>query len=296
MEIKQEIAQVQKRPETFADIRKDAEARFRELVEAWMQRRSTFQTTLGAMQAFNSVFDRLEAAHKRERTIDENTSDGYHTFQELYRYRMLYNTAFFNMLARHTDIPVVKSRRHGDGEPCFGGGWFIVMAQLPTGQVSNHYEDRYWDLFYVPEAEKAPVWDGHTPNDAADRLELFLEMRELLIKSTENVNSASISDSRDNCGDSARLREALEFCVKGMCGFCRMDAEARGMSTRCVHGCEALLKAKAALAAPPRNCDRPECATTKAAQDVWRKEDGGKTAYYEWLLATYKKGDNNGNE
>lgn len=46
----------------------------------------------------------------------------------------------------------------------------------------------------------------------------------------------------------------------------------------------------AALAAPPRNCDRPECATTKEAQDVWRKEDGGKTAYYEWLLATSTKG------
>ena len=41
-----------------------------------------------------------------------------------------------------------------------------------------------------------------------------------------------------------------------------------------------------ALAAPPRNCDRPECATTKSAQEVWRKEDGGKTAYYEWLLET----------
>ena len=27
-----------------------------------MQRRSTFQTTLGAMQAFNNVFDRIEAA------------------------------------------------------------------------------------------------------------------------------------------------------------------------------------------------------------------------------------------
>ena len=45
------------------------------------------------------------------------------------------------------------------------------------------------------------------------------------------------------------------------------------------------------LAAPPRNCDRPECATTKAAQDVWRKEDGGKTAYYEWLLAASTKGE-----
>ena len=45
-----------------------------------------------------------------------------------------------------------------------------------------------------------------------------------------------------------------------------------------------------ALAAAPRNCDRPECATTKAAQDVWRKENGGKTAYYEWLLAAYTEG------
>ena len=47
---------------------------------------------------------------------------------------------------------------------------------------------------------------------------------------------------------------------------------------------------KPSLSAPPRNCDRPECATTKEAQDVWSKEDGGKTAYYEWLLATYTEG------
>ena len=46
----------------------------------------------------------------------------------------------------------------------------------------------------------------------------------------------------------------------------------------------------AALSAPPRNCDRPECVTTKSAQEVWRKEDGGKTAYYEWLLETSTKG------
>ena len=49
--------------------------------------------------------------------------------------------------------------------------------------------------------------------------------------------------------------------------------------------------AESALAAPPRNCDRPECATDKAAQDVWNKEDGGKTAYYEWLLQQYKEGE-----
>ena len=52
--------------------------------------------------------------------------------------------------------------------------------------------------------------------------------------------------------------------------------------------------AESALAAPSRNCDRPECATTKSAQDVWRKEDGGETAYYEWLLAASTKGAKEG--
>lgn len=98
-------------------------------------------------------------------------SDGYHTFNELYRYRMLYNAAFFNLLPRKC---VHKSRKHNDGEPCFGGGWFIVMANLPTGQISNHYELKYWDLFQIPEREVADEWDGHTPEEAADRLYKYL--------------------------------------------------------------------------------------------------------------------------
>lgn len=106
---------------------------------------------------------------------DENASDGYHTFKELYRYRLLYNAAFFNELAKRGDIEVVKSWRHNDGDAVFGGGWFIVMAQLPTGQISNHYEAKDWDLFHIPEVYVAPVWDGHTPNDAANRIEKFIQ-------------------------------------------------------------------------------------------------------------------------
>lgn len=98
-------------------------------------------------------------------------SDGYHTFNELYYYRMLYNAAFFNMLPKEW---VHKSKRHNDGEECFGGGWFIVMANLPTGQVSNHYELKDWDLFQIPEKEVADRWDGHTPQEAADRLYKYL--------------------------------------------------------------------------------------------------------------------------
>lgn len=100
-------------------------------------------------------------------------SDGYHTFDELYRYRMLYH-AWAVKAWLHAGCPVVKSKRHHDGEPCFGGGWFIVSAQLPSGQVSNHYEDKYWDLFECLEADRAPEWDGHTPNAAADRIEQAL--------------------------------------------------------------------------------------------------------------------------
>lgn len=98
-------------------------------------------------------------------------SDGYHTFNELYYYRMLYNAAFFNLLPKEL---VHKSKRHHDGKECFGGGWFIVMANLPTGQISNHYELKDWDLFQIPEKDTADEWDGHTPQEAAERIHKYL--------------------------------------------------------------------------------------------------------------------------
>lgn len=101
-------------------------------------------------------------------------SDGYHTFNELYEYRLLYNAAFFNELAKQDLYNVHKSKKHSDGEECFGGGWFIVMADLPTGQISNHYELKDWELFQVPEREKANKWDGHTPQDVAQRMRRYL--------------------------------------------------------------------------------------------------------------------------
>lgn len=99
----------------------------------------------------------------------ENPRDEYHTMDELYEYRMLYNAhAACGWLLQ--GIPVVKSWKHSDGEPCFGGGWFIVSAELPTGQVTNHYKAEHWDLFNVPEVELPPAYDGHSPTDAANRL------------------------------------------------------------------------------------------------------------------------------
>ena len=114
----------------------------------------------------------LDWLEKQEEPEDKGEiSDGYHTFNELYWYRTLYNAAFFNMLPKEI---VHKSKRHHDGEECFGGGWFIVMANLPTGQISNHYELKDWDLFQIPEKEIADKWDGHTPQESAERLHKYL--------------------------------------------------------------------------------------------------------------------------
>jgi hypothetical protein len=106
--------------------------------------------------------------------ITENTSDGYHTFKELYAFRKAYNVALCNEWSKSGKCHVHKSFRHHDGELCFGGGWFIVVAVLPDGQISNHYEVKDWGLFDIPDTEKALYeFDGHTGADVIARLESY---------------------------------------------------------------------------------------------------------------------------
>ena len=130
-------------------------------------------------------------------------SDGYHTYDELYEFRKMYNAVLFSEWAviyytvlkdyenidvktLHPEIQrflnnikpkynVHKSWRHNDGELCFGGGWFIVSAMLPTGLISNHYKAEDWDLFKIPEVEKALYeFDEHTPQDVLERLKSLI--------------------------------------------------------------------------------------------------------------------------
>lgn len=106
----------------------------------------------------------------KEEEINENTSDGYHTFKELYEFRKIYNACLFNEWSEQGKYQVHKSKKHSDGEECFAGGWFIVVATLPTGDISNHYEMKDWDLFRCEERELAKEWDGHTSQDVVERL------------------------------------------------------------------------------------------------------------------------------
>lgn len=119
-----------------------------------------------------------------------DVSDGYHTFNELYRYRMLYNAALFkairlwhmSSLSGDGDafaLRTGKSKRHHDGTEPFGGGWFVVWVTLPDGSVIfNHYRMEYWNLFSADEHDTAPEWDGSTPEQEADMLETWLRSAE----------------------------------------------------------------------------------------------------------------------
>lgn len=97
-------------------------------------------------------------------------SDGYHTYNELYEFRKLYNAALFNEWAIAGKYDVHKSWKHNDGELCFNGGWFVVTAMLPTGQITNHYKAKDWNLFNIPDTEKAKYkFDNSTSNDVLNR-------------------------------------------------------------------------------------------------------------------------------
>lgn len=121
-----------------------------------------------------SLYTSEDALNQLIRTMKADTnkiSDGYHTFEELYEFRKVFNAALFNEWAQQGLYFVHKSKRHFDGEECFGGGWFIVVAYLPTGQISNHYELKDWGLFRCPAYEKAKTeFDGHTPQDVLERI------------------------------------------------------------------------------------------------------------------------------
>ena len=97
--------------------------------------------------------------------VTGDTSDGYHTFNELYHHRAVLFSVICN---EHHDI-AWKSKKHHDGT--MYEGMFIVGIDTPEGQATYHYDiEPYWNLFRVKELELAPEWDGHTSCEAIRRI------------------------------------------------------------------------------------------------------------------------------
>lgn len=102
--------------------------------------------------------------------ITGNTSDGYHTFNELYDHRRALFTIIVTIYCQYA----WKSRLHHDGTSY--EGWFIVGMDLPfgLGQISYHCQNEKWSTFeIITTKEKAPMWDGHSSQQVVERLEQF---------------------------------------------------------------------------------------------------------------------------
>ena len=93
-----------------------------------------------------------------------NVSDGDHSFSELYHHRAILTASLFNA---HKE-KCWKSMLHDTGD--MFDGYFIVGIETKNGQATYHYPIEYWGMFDVKELEKAPKWDGHTANDAIERI------------------------------------------------------------------------------------------------------------------------------
>jgi hypothetical protein len=107
-------------------------------------------------------------------TDTSQISDGYHTFAELYEHRHALTLALMKAMPRHFWF----SRRHADGELCFGDGeWFIVGAELPdSGKITYHLPMRLWRLAEMTgatELDRGHPWDGHTAADVVNRLKAW---------------------------------------------------------------------------------------------------------------------------
>ena len=112
------------------------------------------------------MFKAFEAAWRPD-PINGDTSDGYHTFNELYHHRAVLFAALQNA---YPDLSW-KAKKHADGT-MFNDS-FIAGINTPDGMYTYHCDLSEWDMFTCNEIEYAPEWDGHMPKDVGRVLSLY---------------------------------------------------------------------------------------------------------------------------
>lgn len=140
----------------------------------------------GAASFFNHCANMIEKLPAVDVKIDGNTSDGYHTFNELYHHRAV----LFSVIVKAFPEQAWKSRKHHDGT--MYDGMFIVGIDTPQGQATYHYDvDPYWEMFACRELDRAPEWDGHTPAEAISRIGTLKPVRHGMEKMMGDLISRS---------------------------------------------------------------------------------------------------------
>lgn len=140
-------------------------SRFGKILEQWRKDCLEDNDTQGADIIADVILELDDMPTITQPLITGDTSDGYHTFNELYHHRAV----LFSVICNARPDIAWKSKRHHDGT--MYDGMFIVGIETPEGQATYHYDiEPYWSMFHVKELEFAPKWDGHTPDEAIRRI------------------------------------------------------------------------------------------------------------------------------
>lgn len=132
--------------------------------------------------------DCVSAYHKREKVVKHSEKcasiikkgvcdcDEYHTFTELYDHRITIYIALCSQI-QQKECPEIgriwRSKRHSDGEICFGTGtqFILGIGKEKGNQISYHIPVERWsETDFAETLENAPEFDGHTSDDVIIRL------------------------------------------------------------------------------------------------------------------------------
>jgi hypothetical protein len=98
------------------------------------------------------------------------TSDGYHTFNELYEHRH----TLYIALCKSYKSKAWRATKHSDGTSY--DGWFILGLCKEQGkQITYHLPMSKWGECdnWCETLSKSPEWDKHTSKDVLERIKLL---------------------------------------------------------------------------------------------------------------------------
>lgn len=119
------------------------------------------------MNKIEEINEMIQENKKLGIISSKDISDGHHTFGELYKNRIILFCTLCNLLPNIS----WKSKKHFDEEndPMFSDS-FIAGINTPEGIATYHIKLKYWDLFDVPELEKAPKYDNYNNEEVLKRI------------------------------------------------------------------------------------------------------------------------------
>lgn len=100
------------------------------------------------------------------------TEAGGYLLDELYTSRI---TGFIELMmkASESGLETGWSKKHDDGEPCFGGGWIISWITAPSGKQARYHMEDTRNLPLELEREVGSPWNGQEETlDALKELKL----------------------------------------------------------------------------------------------------------------------------